>query len=78
MYFFNILEPKFICEKAIRVLKQLKAEQTMENYLKIQELGKLQYDYYKLIKQLEDLGDFGVQQMEKIAKSGERKGECIF
>lgn len=89
MYFFNILEPKFICDKAIRVLKQeqikiskeigkLKAENKMENCLKINELSRLQFDYYKLINQLEELGKFGVQQMEQIAKNGERKGECIF
>lgn len=89
MYFYNILEPKFICDKAIKVLQQeqtrisieigkLKSENGIENYIKIQELSKLNYDYYKLIEQLKQLGDFGVQQMESIIKNKESKGNCIF
>ena len=89
MYFYNILEPKFICDKAIKVLQQeqtrisieigkLKSENGIENYIKIQELSKLNYDYYKLIEQLRQLGDFGVQQMESIIKNKECKGNCIF
>lgn len=89
MYFYNILEPKFICDKAIKVLQQeqtrisieigkLKSENGLENYIKIQELSKLYFDYYKLIEQLRQLGDFGVQQMESIIKNKESKGNCIF
>lgn len=89
MYFYNILEPKFICDKAIKILQQeqtrisieigkLKSENGIENYIKIQELSKLDYDYYKLIEQLKQLGDFGVQQMESIIKNKESKGNCIF
>ena len=89
MYFYNILEPKFICDKAIKVLQQeqtrisieigkLKSENGIENYIKIQELSKLNYDYYKLIEQLKQLGDFGVQQMESIIKNKESKENCIF
>lgn len=89
MYFYNILEPKFICDKAIKVLQQeqtrismeigkLESENGLENYIKIKELLKLQFDYYKLIEQLRQLGDFGVQQMESIIKNKESKGNCIF
>lgn len=89
MYFYNILEPRFICDKAIKVLQQeqtrisieigkLKSENGIENYIEIQELSKLYFDYYKLIEQLRQLGDFGVQQMESIIKNEDRKGNCIF
>ena len=89
MYFYNILEPKFICDKAIKVLQQeqtrisieigkLKSENRLENYIKIQELSKLNFDYYKLIEELRELGDFGFQQMESIIKNKESKGNCIF
>lgn len=87
MHFFNILEPRIICDDAIKAIKRemttisiemekLKANNEFENFLKIQELKKLYIDYYRLIDKLEKLGDFGVQQMNKIVKGG-RKGKCI-
>lgn len=91
MYYFNILEPRIICDSAIRVIEQeqtrlsieigkLEAdtEPSIEKHMKIRELKILQYDYYQLIDQLQKLGEFGVQQMEFIATKGERKGNCIF
>lgn len=92
MYYFNILEPRFICDRAIKALKREqtrisieigkvqadKQGDSLENYMKIQELKKLQYDYYRLIQDLEQLGSFGVQQMEQMAKNGDRRGNCIF
>lgn len=90
MYYFNILEPKFICDKAIKVLNQEQTrisieigklesdkEKGIERHLKIRELKILQFDYYKLIEELRQLGDFGVQQMEEIATKRGRKGNCI-
>ena len=89
MYYFNILEPKRICDKAIKIIRQeqtkisieigkLKAEQGIENYAKIHELSKLQYDYYNLIIQLENLATFGVEQMQKLKKDNDKKWQCIF
>lgn len=89
MYYFNILEPRFICDKAIKVLQReqiriereissLMAEEGFENYLKIQELKKLNYDYYQLIDSLEKLGEFGVQQMQFISKNKDKSQPCIF
>lgn len=91
MYYFNILEPSIICDSAIRVIKQeqtrlsieigkLEAdrEPSIEKHMKIRELKILQHDYSNLIQKLEELGKFGVQQMEFIATKGERKGNCIF
>lgn len=91
MYYFNILEPRFICDKAIKVLNQEQTriskeigklesdkEQGIGKHLKIGELKMLQADYYRLIEELKQLGDFGVQQMEEIATKGKRKGNCIF
>lgn len=89
MFYFNILEPKIICDKAIKTIQQeqtristeigkLKAEPGMENYVKIQELSKLHYDYHNLIIQLEDLATFGVEQMQKLKKDNDQKGQCLF
>lgn len=89
MYFFNMLEPRLICDKAIKVLQQeqtklsieigkLKLENSIENNLKISEYSQLYFEYSKLIDSLQYLGEFGVQQMESLAKNGKRKGKCIF
>lgn len=88
MYYFNILEPKIICEDAVRFFKQeltrismeiekLKAENEFESHIKIQELKKMYIDYYQLIYKLEQLGEFGVQQMNEIVKNKKANGECI-
>lgn len=89
MYYFNILEPRIICDKAIKIIRQeqskisieigkLKAEQGIENYAKIHELSKLHYDYYNLIIQLENLATFGVEQMQKLKKDNDKKWQCLF
>ncbi len=79
MYYFNILEPKIICDKAIKFLKQEqtristeigklksdKSQNILEKTTKIQELSKLHYEYFILIEELEQLGEFGVEQLLK-------------
>ena len=89
MYFYNILEPRFICDKAIKVLKhektrlsseigKLKAENSFEDNFKIRKLQELYFEYEQLIEQLNQLGDFGTQQMQHIVENKEQKGNCIF
>lgn len=91
MRYYNILEPRFICDKAIKVLKREKNKldseskkyiwsenRTLENDIANYERNLIIQDYNKLISDLETLGEFGVQQMEKISKNNEDDNEWIY
>ena len=88
MYYYNILKPRFICDNAIRFIskekskvlqeiEELRTKQGLENHLKIAELSQLNYEYYVLINELEQLAKFAVQQMETINYNNQKEGECI-
>lgn len=91
MYFFNILEPHFICQKAIKVITREKekliheineyynsSNKTLESSQKNYENNILLNDYIQLIRQLEDLEEFGIQEMKEIANERRWKGRCAF
>lgn len=91
MRYYNVLEPKFICDRAIKVLKRernrLDTEtkdyvwsnnRSLEKDIENYEKRLLIADYNRLISDLEKLGEFGVQQMEEIVKNGDKKGEWIY
>jgi len=91
MYYYNILQPKFICDKAIKVIKREiyklekevykdifnKEEKTIQERMENYKKELLLNDYKELIRQLEDLSEFCTEQMEEIAQKGGRKGKCI-
>lgn len=91
MYYYNILQPQFICDKAIKFIQQqqtkiaieignlqVEKENKLENAKKIQGLSILHFEYSQLIEDLKLLGEFGIQQMKEIIEKGEQKGDIIY
>lgn len=91
MYYFNMLEPQLVCDKAIKTLNREKLrleseihdynwtpeKQSLEGDMENYQKALLLKDYMQLIEQLKDLSEFSMEQMAEIVKKGERKGRCI-
>lgn len=92
MYYFNILQPQIICDKAIKAIKKERDKlaretsqyllnnknRTLKGDMENYEKNLLLRDYNTLIRELEELGEFSTQQMKEIVKNGGRNGRCIF